>query len=121
MPTTTSEFHVRGTYQPTMREIGLDADAVFDHPDIRAWRSIPERENCVLESRRADGTRVKWHVKRHREGRYDEVLVEVGGIELLKSAGILTVDLVGYGRIEDGRSFLILEDLDGFRAADKAV
>jgi hypothetical protein len=116
-----SEFHVRGAYQPVMREIGLDADAVFEHADIRVWRSITERENCVLESRRADGSIVKWHVKRHRAGRYDEVLAEVGGIEKLKASGIPTVELVGYGRVEDDRSFLITEDLDGFRPADKAV
>lgn len=104
-----------------MREIGLDADAVFDHPAIRVWRSIPERENCLLQSRLADGTPVKWHVKRHRAGRYDEVLAEVGGIGLLNSAGIPTVELVGYGRVEDGRSFVITDDLDGYRPADKAV
>jgi hypothetical protein len=36
-----SSFHVAPEYQPQMREVGLDADAVFDHPDIKVWRSIP--------------------------------------------------------------------------------
>ena len=49
-----------------MRQIGLDADAVFDHPDIVVWRSIPDRENCTLDATLADGRPIRLHVKRYR-------------------------------------------------------
>ena len=55
-----STFHVDPACQPAMREIGLDADAVFTHPDIKVWRSITERENCTLEATLSNGTRVRY-------------------------------------------------------------
>jgi hypothetical protein len=112
-------FHVDPRYQPLMRQIGLDADAVFSHPDIKVWRSIPERENCTLDAT-LDGREIRLHIKRYNATRRsltpaDE---EAQGIGLLKERQIPTVPLVGWGKVADGRSFVITEDLTDFRAAD---
>jgi heptose I phosphotransferase len=116
-------FHAAPSYQPMLREIGLDAQAIFDDPRIVVWRSIRERENCTLDADLADGRHVRWHIKRHRPTRGAETPAdeEARGIQLLESHGIPTAPLVGWGRLADGRSFIISEDLAGFRAADKLV
>jgi hypothetical protein len=119
-----STFHVDPAHQPAMREIGLDADAVFTHPDIKVWRSITERENATLDATLTDGTRVRWHVKRYRptrDGGPSPAQQEVEGVRLLEAAEIPTVKIVGFGDLPDGRSFLITEDLAGFAAADKLI
>ncbi len=116
-------FNAAPQYQPMLREIGLDAEAVFTHPDIKVWRSIPERENCTLDADLADGRHVRLHIKRHHPARGtttpadDEAL----GIRALMIERIPTVPLVGWGRLIDGRSFLITEDLAGYRDAEKLV
>jgi len=115
-------FQVNPRYQPIMREIGLDAKGVFAHPDIKVWRSIPERENCTLDAK-LDGREIRLHIKRYPAGRgsKDAARREVSGIGLLGANGIATVPLVGWGNLADGRSFVITEDLKGFQAADKAI
>ncbi len=116
------EFQVASGYQPLMREIGLDAQAVFEHPQIKVWRSIAERENCTLDAER-DGREIRLHIKRYRavRGKRTPAEEEVAGIGLLVERGIATVPLVGWGRLADGRSFVISEDLKGFEAADKLI
>ena len=116
-------FHVASGYQPLMRMIGLDAEAVFDHPEIKPWRSIADRENCTLDTE-VEGKKVRWHVKRYtaiRGHRRTPAELEVGGIQLLQDAGIPTVPLVGWGVLADRRSFVIVEDLAGYRPADKLL
>src|SRR5688572_22360427 len=103
-------FHVDPRYQPLMREIGLDAEAVFSHPDINVWRSIPDRENCTLDAT-LDGREIRLHIKRYRAGSKNAAEAEVSGIQLLNSHQIPTVQLVGWGKLADGRSFVISEDL----------
>jgi len=117
------EFHVSPGYQPLLREAGLDAEGVFTHSDIEVWRSIPERENGVLDVIREDGSRTRVHVKRyHATGqRVTPAKQEAEGIRLLQDAGIATVPLVGWGEMADGRSFILSEDLAGYEPADKAV
>src|SRR5947207_3803 len=115
------DFRVLPRYQPIVREIGLDGEAMFSHPQIQVWRSIPERENCTLDARLADGREIRWHIKRYRAGSKNAAEDEVRGIELLNSKKIPTVPLVGWGKLADGRSFVISEDLKDFRAADKAI
>jgi hypothetical protein len=115
-------FQVDPRYQPIMRQIGLDAETVFSHPDIKVWRSIPERENCTLDAT-FDGRAIRLHIKRYRATRRsltpaDE---ESHGIQALLSHDIPTVPLVGWGRLADGRSFVMTEDLSGFRAGDKVI
>ena len=112
-----SSFHVAPQFQPLVREIGLDADAVFEHPQITVWRSIPERENATLDAD-AGGRRVRWHIKRYRGAGADE---EAKAIRLLIDAQIPTLTLVGWGATGDGRSFVITEDLAGYEPADKLI
>jgi hypothetical protein len=112
-------FHVLPQYQPIMRVVGLDAEAVFDHPDIVAWRKLPDRENCTLDAD-IDGKTVRLHIKRYLVPS-TAAADEVKAIELLRDAGVPTVPLVGHGRLADGRSFVISEDLAGSRDAEKLV
>jgi hypothetical protein len=108
-------------HQPILRQVGLDAQGVFTHPDIVVWRSLPERENCTLDATLDDGSAIRLHIKRYRPqaGRRTPAQIEVAGIEALRACGIPTVPLVGWGRISDGSSFVITRDLAGYRAADK--
>ena len=117
------QFHVASGYQPLMRMIGLDAEAVFTHPDIKPWRSIADRQNCTLDAE-VDGRTIRWHVKRYtatRGHRPTPAQREVQGITLLQDAGIPTVPLVGWGVLADRRSFVIVEDLAGYRPGDKLL
>ncbi len=115
-------FRVDPSYQPIMRQIGLDGEAVFSHPEIKVWRSIPERENCTLDAT-LDGREIRLHIKRYRATRRSATPAdeEARGIGALLDHQIPTVPLVGWGRLADGRSFVITEDLADFRAADKVI
>ena len=116
-------FHVAAEFQPLVRMIGLDAEAVFGHPDVRVWRSIADRENCTLDAE-VDGRRVRWHVKRYTAVRTPGATPaerEVVGVRLLVEAGIPTVPLVAWGVLGDRRSFVIVEDLAGYRPGDKLL
>ena len=118
-----NKFNAAPKYQAILREIGIDAEAVFDHPDIKVWRSISERENCTLDADLTDGRHLRLHIKRYHPARgigtpADE---ESLGIRALEIEAIPTVPLVGWGRLVDGRSFVITEDLAGYRDAEKAV
>jgi hypothetical protein len=102
----TGYYQVEAAYADLLRRVGLaDGMSVFEHAGIQPWRSIAERENCVLD---VEGTRL--HVKRNKKG-YRGVDDEVAGIRLLQKAGIATVPLMGYGRLHDGRGFVITEHL----------
>src|SRR4051812_48747885 len=118
-----NRFQVAPQFQPLLRAIGLDAEAVFTHPDIKVWRSIPERENCTLDADLPDGRHVRLHVKRHVPSRFPKTPAdeEAQGIRALEVEGIPTVPLVGWGRLIDGRSFLITQDLSDYRDAEKLV
>ena len=117
------QFHVAAEYQPLVRMIGLDAEAVFEHPDIKAWRVIADRQNCTLDAE-VDGRKVRWHVKRYTGVRAPGPTPaerEVAGVRLLQDAGIPTVPLVGWGVLADRRSFVIVDDLAGYRPGDKLL
>jgi hypothetical protein len=116
-PARSNTFHVSAEYQPLVREIGIDADAIFERADIKPWRRLGDRENCVLD---ADGVRL--HVKRFpATAKGTPAEEEVRGIQLLQRAGIATVPLVGWGAMADGRSFIVTLDLEGYRDAEKCV
>jgi hypothetical protein len=116
-----SVFHVAHRYQPLMRMIGLDAEAVFDHPDIVPWRTLPNRENCTLDADLPD-RHVRLHVKRFLStGGATPAEVEVRGHQFLIDRNIPTAELVGWGQLADRRSFVIFDDLAGYRPADKVV
>jgi hypothetical protein len=121
--TATNQFHVSTGWQPLMRQLGLDAETVFTHPNIRRWRKLADRENCTLDISKAEGGRTRLHVKRygpsvHRKTPAEE---EIAGHNLLLAEGIPTATLVGWGRVTDGRSFVIFEDLAGYTPADKLI
>lgn len=110
-------YQVESRYVDLVRQAGLtDAMSVFDNPHIVAWRSIRERENCVLDL--DDGRRL--HIKRNKHG-FRGVDQEVQGIRYLEKSGIPTVPLVGYGRLNDGRGFLITENLDDFADCERLL
>ncbi len=117
-----SSFHVAPQYQSLMRQVGLDAAAVFTHPDIKVWRSIPERQNCTLDAE-WNGRKIRLHIKRYEPARGyttpgDD---EATAIRALMIEQIPTVPLVGWGTLGDQRSFVITEDLAGYQAADKLI
>lgn len=106
-----------------LRELGLDAQTVFTHPDIRVWRRLPDRENATLDATLADGRAVRLHIKRYPAARRGSPTagVEAMGIQKLNAAGIGTVPLVAWGNDAAGRSFIMTEDLVGRRPLDKLI
>jgi hypothetical protein len=116
-------FHCASDWQPVFRELGIDAEAVFSHPQVQCWRKLSDRENCTLNERLGDGRQIRLHIKRYieRGPRRPAADAEVQGFHLLQQHGILTAPLVAWGRLADGRSFVISEDLTGFNPADKLV
>jgi len=101
-----------------MRMIGLDAEAVFTHPDIRVWRKLPDRENCTLDADLPDSRHVRLHIKRYSSA--DAATPEVEGHRLLTDHGIPTAPLAGWG-MHQGKSFTIFDDLTGYTPADKLL
>lgn len=109
-------YKVEAKYADLLRSVGLiDGMSVFEHPDIEVWRSIRERENCVLDH--ADG---RLHIKRDKPG-HRGVNNEVAGLKLLQQAGIKTVPIVASGMAHDGRGFFISDDLTGYEDSEKLV
>jgi hypothetical protein len=108
--------------QPIFRELGIDAEAVFTHELIKPWRSLPDRQNCTLDAN-VSGKPLRWHVKRYAATHAAVTPAEndVAGQRLLADHAIPTADLIAWGRLDDGRSFVILDDLTGYTAADKLV
>lgn len=118
-----SHFRAARHYQSLLRELGLTAETVFTDPRIKVWRSIPERENCTLNTVLPDGRDIRLHIKRFHPARgfASPADREVYGIRSLMVERIPTAPLVGWGKLPDGRSFLITEDLTGYRPADKLL
>jgi len=117
-----TQLHVAPDQQPIFREVGLDAQAVFEDPRIVAWRKLLDRENCTLDARLSDGRDIRWHIKRYAAaGHQTPADADVAGHKLLEDRQIPTAALVGWGRIADGRSFVIFEDLAGYLPADKLI
>lgn len=116
-------LHVSAETQPIFRELGIDAEAIFTNPQIKPWRILPERENCTLDATLANGQTIRWHVKRFQpvNGPETPAAEEVRGHELLIKRQIPTATLIAWGRLIDGRSYTIFEDLGGYLAADKRI
>jgi hypothetical protein len=116
-------FFVSPKYQPMLRQIGLDGPAMFEDPRIKAWRTLPDRQNCTLDVELPDGSDVRWHIKRFNPatGAAAAIENEAKGYEALSRANIPTAPLVGYGINADGGSFVIFEDLAGYKPADKLI
>lgn len=104
-------------YRPLMTSLGLtSAEAVFADARLRVWRDLPDRDNSTLD---ADGRR--FHVKRDKVKRREPMSLEAAGITLLNAGGIATAPLVAHGALDDGRTFVITENLDGFTSADRLL
>jgi len=116
-------FHIGARYQPVLRRVGLDAELIFSHPEIRPWRTLADRENCTLDATLDDGSPIRLHVKRYPPVRraISPAEVEVAGFNLLESARIPTAPLAGWGKLADGRSFVLTEDLARYRDSEKLV
>ena len=114
---------VSATYQPLLRQLGIDADAVFDRPDIRCWRKLPDRENCTLDADLPDGRHVRFHIKRYAASRGATTPADgdAAGHRLLEAASIPTAPLVAHGNLRDGRSFVMFDDLTGYTPTDKLI
>jgi len=110
-------------YQPLLRQIALDAQGVFEDPRIIAWRHLPDRANCTLDADLPDSRHVRLHIKRYpaARSRPNPAEQEARGHQLLLESNIPTAPLVGWGTLADGRSFVIFDDLTGYRPADKLV
>jgi hypothetical protein len=106
-------------FRTAAHELGLTAARVFDDPQIIVWRDLPDRQNCTWTFDH-HGHRRKWHVKRYRGRRaVKAMLSEVAGLELLKSAGVPTLDMVAHGTLDESRALIITDDLGGYVAGDK--
>lgn len=115
-------IHASPHHQSTLRQLGIDEQAVFDHPLIKPWRKLEDRENCLLEATLPDGQLVRWHIKRYPAvAGQTPAQREVAGLEWLNRHGIPSMELIAHGRLEDGRSFIILNDLTGYHDAQRLV
>lgn len=116
LPQSAGYYRAEPAYAAALKKAGLvDGMSVFEHPKIEVWRSITERENCVLDT--DDG---RFHIKRNKKG-HGGVDEEAAAIRLLMNASLPTVPLAAAGRLNDGRGFLITADLAGYEDADIAV
>lgn len=120
--TSVNPMHVDPQYQLLISAIGLTPSAVFDSPNIKPWRTLPDRENCTLDVE-FEGKPVRLHVKRYRaeRGSMSPAEIEFLGLSALTDEKIPTSPLVAWGKLPDGRSFLITRHLDGFTPSDKLV
>jgi hypothetical protein len=113
-------FFVLPIYQPLMRQLGIDAEAVFSHPLIVPWRTLADRENCTLDAA-LDGRRLRLHIKRYPAGAARLAEDERVALDRLRRAGVPTIALAGYGTLADGRSFIMTEDLAAHHDAEQLV
>src|SRR5450432_2664368 len=116
-------IHVAPQYQPIFRELGLDAESIFNHPQIKPWRTLDDRENCTLDATLADGLQIHWHVKRYKgaRGLNTPADLEMSGHRALGLHNVPTANLIAWGKLPDRRSVIIFEDLADYTAADKLI
>ncbi len=116
------QLFVAPEYTPLLRQLGLDARAVFADPRIRAWRTLSERDNATLDAT-IDGRSVRLHIKRFARTTAlpSPAEREAAALRRVIEAGIATLPLVAWGRAIDGRSFLISEELYDHLPADKLL
>jgi hypothetical protein len=103
-------------------DIGFKPEQVFTDPAIKPWRTLPDRENCVWEIPGPTGS-LRLHVKRFPATRASksDAEIEAAGYQLLRTTRIPTADLVSVAKVDDGRSFIITQDLAGYIPADKLI
>ena len=123
MPDRRDIFHCASDWQPVFRELGIDAEGIFTHPQIKCWRRLSDRENCTLDAQLIGGREILLHIKRYAAARSRTTpsAAEAAGFRLFEQHQIPTASLVAWGVLNDRRSFVITEDLAGFEAADKVI
>jgi UDP-glucose:(heptosyl)LPS alpha-1,3-glucosyltransferase len=116
-------FHLAPGYQPLARRAGLDARAIFDHPAIHVWRTVPDRENAYIDLDDDQGKHSRWHIKRFPPHKTFPLPAQdqVEAHKLIVAEQIPTATLVGWGNLADRRSFVIFENLAGYTPADKLL
>ncbi|MGD1276134.1 MAG: lipopolysaccharide kinase InaA family protein [Tepidisphaeraceae bacterium] len=114
-------LHVADEFAPVLADLLFTAEMVFQHPDVKPWRQLADRENCLWDIRRPDGSTLRLHVKRYPPGRHRVAKQEADSYRDLRQAAVPTAKLAAWGTLADGRSFVMIEDLAGFAAADKLI
>jgi hypothetical protein len=109
-------------YAPLFRSISFTPEMIFTSPDIRPWRKLDDRENCVWNLATPQGV-LRLHVKRYHQTPHGKpfATLEAEGYYALESRHIPTATVVTHGILPQGRSFIVTEDLTGFTPADKLI
>ena len=114
-------LHVADEFAPVFADLLFTAEMVFQHPEVKPWRTLPDRENCLWDIRRPDGSTLRLHVKRYPQGRRRVARQEADSFRDLRQAAVPTAKLAAWGTLADGRSFVMIQDLAGFAPADKLI
>jgi hypothetical protein len=112
---------VAAEFQPLFRLIGFDPAEIFTNPQIKPWRKLSDRENCTWDVFDEDDQPVRLHVKRYKPADISLADNEAAGLRLLEQAKIPAAKLVAWGMLRTRQTFVIVEDLAGFEAADKLI
>ena len=116
-----STIHISAVYRDALASVGLDSvDRVFADARLRVWRDLEDRDNSTLDAT-VDGRAIRLHVKRDKRVRREPMALEARGITLLESVGVPSAPLVAHGSADDGRTFVITENLDGYTSADRLI
>jgi hypothetical protein len=120
---TKTSVRVAAEFQDLFHEIGFTPQMVFEHPDIKPWRKLPDRENCIWDLRKPDGSTLRIHVKRFRlaRGRSSPAEIEALAYRLLETNEIPSARLIAWGKLANQRSFVLVADLTGYSPADKLI
>jgi lipopolysaccharide kinase (Kdo/WaaP) family protein len=118
-----TSVRIAAEFQELFHQIGFTPAMVLENPDIRSWRKLPDRENCIWDLRRPDGRIFRIHVKRYPPSRSRSTPAEIEalGYRLLESQEIPSARLIAWGRLANRRSFVLVADLTGYSAADKLI
>jgi hypothetical protein len=119
-PTT---VHIHPEFRSLFNSEKLTPETIFTDPRIKPWRHLPDRENCVLDLPRPDGENIRFHIKRYfpARGSAARAREEAKAADRLAAAKIPAAKVVAWAALSDGRSFVILEDLAEYQAADKLI
>ncbi len=111
-------LEIADAYRAMLETFGLTtAKAFFSDGRFRVWRDVHDRQNATFDEAYA-GRQIRLHLKRDSKRVREPLALEARGIVLLDSAGIPTARRVAHGRLADGRSFIVTEQLYRHRAAD---
>jgi hypothetical protein len=108
-------------FRELFRTIGFTPEMIFTDPAIKAWRILEDRQNCTWDLTIA-GKPIRLHVKRFpKMPSVAPAEMEARGYRFLTERQIPTATVAAWGILEDGRSFIATQDLQGFSPADKLL